>query len=174
MTTINDIGIATITDKDGVKLQVQITEEMISEALKLPTPQEAKKLPYHLTEQEKEIVFRPTLSTKTFKDLRDKKLAQPLRLYSHHFAMGRPQKYTHPNKRVAGFMAKAMAASTKHPGDFSRGILSNIQSYKKSKGRHSTLAGGLMLTRIAYQVVGMIEDLPAPLTANEASAPEEV
>ena len=167
MTSIDDNGLAAITDRNGVKLKVQITEELVSEALKLPTPGEAFKLPHQLSEPDKKATFHPTISTETFKDLVDQTLAPPLRLYAHHFAMGRPQKYTHPNKRVAGFIQRAMRSRSKQSGDFSRGILADIQGYKRSKGLQTQpcLAGGLMLTRIAYQAIGMIEELLAPLAA---------
>lgn len=49
MTAIDEDGHAEITDKDGVKVQVHITEEIMSEALKLPTPVQAQRFPYQLT-----------------------------------------------------------------------------------------------------------------------------
>lgn len=92
MTTINDEGKDTITDKEGTKLQVKITADLVSAALQMPTPQEAKKLPYQLNETERKKVFKQTFSTKTFKDLVDLTLDHPLRLYAHHFAIGRPHR----------------------------------------------------------------------------------
>lgn len=169
MLTIDEAGIASIIDKDGVKLQVQIIEETVSEALRMPTLRQAQKLPYQLTESEKKATFRPTNSKETFRDLKDQKLDLPLRLYAHHFAMGKPQRFTHPNKRVAGFFHQAMRGATRRPENFSWNILADIQSYKKSKGLQQSpyLAGGLMLTRIAYQAVGMIEELPPALTLED-------
>ena len=171
MTTLDDAGIASISGKDGMKLQVQITEELVSEALKMPTPAQAQRLPHQLNEAEKKATFRPTNSKETFKDLKDQRMDLPLRLYAHHFAMGKPQRFTHPNKRVAGFIHQAMKGATRRPGNFSCNILLDIQNYKKSKGlqQYPYLAGGLMLTRIAYQAIGMIEELPPAL--NPADMP---
>ena len=171
MTTLDDASIASISDKDGMKLQVQITEELVSEALKMPTPAQAQRLPHQLNEVEKKVTFRPTNNKETFKDLKDQRMDLPLCLYAHHFAMGKPQRFTHPNKRVAGFIHQAMKGATRRPGNFSCNILLDIQNYKKSKGlqQYPYLAGGLMLTRIAYEAIGTIDELPPAL--NPADMP---
>ena len=76
----------------------------------------------------------PQGKKETFKDLANEGIALPLRLYSQHYAIDKPQKHTHPNKWVAGFMAKAMAIYAKLKGDFSHNILSELIGYKKSNG----------------------------------------
>lgn len=111
MTSIDQDGVATLTSKDGDEVQVQISETLISEALKLPTPKQAFKIPHHLTEQERRETFMVLQGSKeTFGDLIRKELDLPLRLYSLHFIMGKPQKYTQPCKRVAGLMMKAISS----------------------------------------------------------------
>ena len=57
MTTINKEGVATLSTPEGEIVQVQISEDMISEALHLPKPSQAAKIPHHLIEQERKDTF---------------------------------------------------------------------------------------------------------------------
>lgn len=173
MTTIDKDGNAVLTGKDGEELTINITEETVCDALKLPPPNIAMKLPHHLTEQERKETFGTEPGKhETFKDLLDRKVALPLRLYSQHFSMGKPQKYTQPNKRVTTFLTKAAKHNMEQKGDFNKSILQDIISYKHSKDitTNPHLANGLMLTRIAYQALGMYEDLPPPLSQEETAS----
>lgn len=135
MASIDEDVNAKITGKEREKLQVKITEDILNEALKLLPSSQTHKLPYQLIDQERKITFStPQGKKETFKDLVNPKLILPLRLYAQHFAMGKPQKYTHPNKRVAGFMAKAMVTGLKQNGDFGKNIFIELVGYKRSKG----------------------------------------
>ena len=107
MTTIDKDGVATLSMPEGETMQV--SADLISEALHLPNPSDAYKMPYHLPEQEKKQLFLQIPNKKeTFNELICKELDLPLRLYSQHFVMGKPQKYTQPCKRVAGHMYRAL------------------------------------------------------------------
>lgn len=171
MTTIDDDGVARITSKEGEEIHIKISEEMISAALQLPHTDEAIHMPFHLSEAEKNETFmnQPGQAL-TFKDLRHPELNLSLRLYSQHFALGKPQRYTLPQKRIANFMRKAIQSNTAQPGDYSKTILADIINHKKSKGIQTQphLGAGLMLTRIAYQAIGMIDELRPPLSMEEA------
>ena len=109
MTTINSEGVATLSMPEGETVQVQISEDLISEALHLPKANLAYKMPYHLPKQDRKQIFLQKPGKKeTFNELLCKDLDLPLRLYSQHFVMGKPQKYTQPCKRVVGLMHRAI------------------------------------------------------------------
>ena len=76
--------------------------------------------------------------------------------------MGKPQKYTQPCKRVAGLMHRAITQGKTMLGDFSYHIHQDLIAHRDSKSLKEKphLANGQMLTRIAYQVLGMMEELP--------------
>lgn len=92
---------------------MKISEELISEALQLPYPHEAIHVPFHLSEADKKATFMNMQGqAMTFKDLMNPELNLSLTLHSQHFLLGKPQKYTHPQKRVANFMRKAIRYNT--------------------------------------------------------------
>ena len=153
MTTIDKDGVATLTMPEGETMQVQISADLISEALHLPKPDSAYKMPYHLPVQETKQLFLQIPNKKeTFNELICEELDLPLRLYSQHFVMGKPQKYTQPCKRVAGHMYRALTQGKELPADFSTHIRQDLIAYKESKSLKEKphLANGQMLTRIAY------------------------
>lgn len=95
MTTIDEDGVATLTSKSGEATQVQIFEDLIIEALHLPHSERAVRVPHQLTEIDKKAIFLIITNKKeTFNGLLVKEIDFPLRLYSQHFIMGKPQKYT--------------------------------------------------------------------------------
>lgn len=82
ITTISEDGVATLTNKGGEEVQVQISKALISKALKLPSSKQAIKLPYHLTEKEKKDTFLVVQGKEeTFNDLLVKEIDLPLWLY---------------------------------------------------------------------------------------------
>ena len=69
---------------------MQISEDLISEALHLPKSSNAFKIPHHLTDRERKDTFLVMQGKKeTFSELIRKELDLPLRLYSQHFVMGK-------------------------------------------------------------------------------------
>lgn len=175
MTTIDEDKLAQITNKNAEELQVNITEDIISEALNLPPSSMAIKLPQQLSEVEKKMTFLSIPGKKdTFKDLIQAEVDLPLRLYLQHFVMGKSQNYTQPNRRVVGFMAKAVVQGLKQEGYFSYNIRNELIAHKTSIGlkEKSHLANGHMLMRIANQVLGIIEALPPPLSQEEIASRE--
>ena len=57
MTTIDSDGVATLSLPEGETMQVEIIAELISEALHLPKPSTAYKMPYHLPDKDKKELF---------------------------------------------------------------------------------------------------------------------
>ena len=104
MTTINKEGVAKLINKEGQEVEVNFFDEIISEALKLPHPSKAVKLSYQLSDLERKATFlKVPGQVKTFKDLVHEDVSLLLCLYSQHFTLGKPQRYTHSNKWVAGW-----------------------------------------------------------------------
>ena len=83
MTTIDKDGVATLTMPEGETMQVQISADLISEALHLPKPDAAYKMPYHLPVQETKQLFLQIPNKKeTFNELICKELDLPPYAYT--------------------------------------------------------------------------------------------
>lgn len=75
----------------------------------------------------------------------------------------------HPNQRVASFVRKAVTTDIKQEGEVSKSILIDIINHKQYKGLSTNpdLGARFMLTRIAYQALGMVEELLPPISQEE-------
>jgi len=62
----------------------------------------------------------------TFKDLVREEIVLPLRLYTQHFFLRKPQKYTHPHKTIANFFTIAVAKGRNQADDFGSVILKDL------------------------------------------------
>ena len=100
----------------------------------------------------------------TFKDLIQGSVELPLRLYTQHFTHGKASRYTRPHRRIATMLTKAVNSRHRLSLNFAEVILSEMKAYanrlRASKEKISHMNCALMLTRIAYFAVGMIEELP--------------
>lgn len=126
LSSIDKDGNAKITDLDGEVTDVLIDEDIINQALKFKTTG-ALKLPHRLSDLERKQTFVETRgSHETFRDLFREEVVVPSMLYSQHFHIGKPPKYTLPNKRVACFMTTALQKNRHQPATYSKQILSDI------------------------------------------------
>lgn len=75
-------------------------------------------------------------------------------------------KYTRPHLRVAHNMSLAATDISQSWPNFVKHVLEQIRAHTKSNNIHieTYLHASHMLTKIAYQAFGMIDELPAPLT----------
>ena len=100
----------------------------------------------------------------TFKDLIQGSVELPLSLYTQHFTHGKASRYTRPHRRIAAMLTKAVTSCHRLSLNFAEVILLEMKAYanrlQQSKEKISHMNCALMLTRIAYFAVGMIEDLP--------------
>lgn len=88
MTTIDQNGMVQLTTEEGERAQVQITEDIVREALHLE--QGHINLNAHLNEKERQMTFMEVPGQKdAFKDLVNQKVAIPLRVHSQHFMLGK-------------------------------------------------------------------------------------
>ncbi|MCO5571360.1 hypothetical protein L7F22_025098 [Adiantum nelumboides] len=132
MSTIQYDGQAMLTDKDGSKVRVQITKEIVNKALHFSPGQHD--LLQKTKAMDNEKAFLKTSGHKfKYSDLIYGEMELPLCLISQYFRVQKSSRYTEP-------------------------ILSNLKGSTKNK---IYMSAGLMLTRTAYQTLGMIEDLLA-------------
>ncbi|MCO5556734.1 hypothetical protein L7F22_010286 [Adiantum nelumboides] len=126
---------AMLIDSDGTKVEVLITKEIINEALQfLPRP-------YDLIPKTKAID-----NEKAFLKVKGSKF-----------------KYIEPFLHMAVVMALCVAERRQVRCDYAKFILESlIEANLKNSARNKLyMSAGSMLTRVAYQALGMIEDLPA-------------
>lgn len=126
ISTIDKDGNAKITYLDGEITEVKVDKEVINEALKFKTTG-ALKLPHRLTNTKRKQNFLEPLGThETFRDLYRKEVVVLLMLYSQHFHIGRPPKYTIPNKRLASFMTMTLQNNISQPAIYSKVIFNEL------------------------------------------------
>ena len=138
---------------------MHIDEELIANALKLKTGY------FSLTDKISDLDKNTTFLTLpgmsyTYKDLVHKEMELPLHLYAHHFTLTRPVRYTKPSMRLATLFTKSLTKMLPTP-NFARYILSEMHQHAASKGVKDSpyLGAGHILTQIAYQVLGVMEQL---------------
>ncbi|MCO5560185.1 hypothetical protein L7F22_013793 [Adiantum nelumboides] len=137
MSSIQYDGKAMLTDSDGAKVEVLITKKIINEALQfLPGA-------YDLIPKTKAI---------------DNEKA-----FLKHLRIQKPPRYTEPFLHMAVVMALCVAERRQVRCDFAKFILESLieANLKNSAKNKLYMNAGPMLTRVAYQALGMIEDLPA-------------
>ncbi|MCO5583440.1 hypothetical protein L7F22_037351 [Adiantum nelumboides] len=162
MSSINYYGKAMITDKDGVKVQVLITTEIVNEALHFHSET------YDLIPKTKSIdnekAFLKVKGNKfKYSDMIYTELELPLRLISQHLRVHKPQRYTKPLLHMVVVMALCVAEKRQARCNYEKFILENLieANLKNSSKNKLYMSARPMLTRIAYQALGMIKDLPA-------------
>ena len=170
MHSIDKTSAATITDFDGQQVKISIGTKVIRDALHIV--HQGLSLPMgNLTASERRAAFvkeRPT-----FNELRHPKIRRALQLYMQHFNLSLAQRYTRPEIRIASLLTKAYEDEDLIAYDVSPHVLKAIQCVKEQKTSIDAsqaqrklppfLGGALMLTRIAYQAIGKIDQLPPPL-----------
>ncbi|MCO5577473.1 hypothetical protein L7F22_031306 [Adiantum nelumboides] len=160
MSSIQYDGKAMLTDSDGAKVEVLITKDIINEALQFIHGA------YDLIPKTKAIdnekAFLKVKGSKfKYSNLIYSKLELPLRLISH-LRVQKPPRYTEPFLHMAVVMALCVAERRQVRCDFARYILESLieANLKNSAKNKLYMNAGPMLTRVAYQALDMIEDLP--------------
>ena len=97
----------------------------------------------------------------------------PLQLFTQHFNLCKPQKFTRPNLHIAYSMSLAAKDIAQSRPKFARYILELLFNHAKSSNikLEPCLYARHMLTRIAYHPLDMTNELLAPLT-RQAPAPQ--
>ncbi|MCO5571523.1 hypothetical protein L7F22_025266 [Adiantum nelumboides] len=96
-------------------------------------------------------------------DLIYSELELPLRLISQHLRVQKPPRYTEPFLHMAVVMALCVAERRQVCCDYAKFILESLieANLKNSAKNKLYMNAGPMLTRVAYQALGMIENLLA-------------
>ncbi|MCO5553330.1 hypothetical protein L7F22_006851 [Adiantum nelumboides] len=162
MSSIQYDGKAMITDNDGKKVEVLITKDIINEALHF-IPGAYDLIPKTKSIDNEKAFLKVKGSKFKYSDLIYKEIKLPLRLISQHLRVQKPPRYTEPFLHMAVVMALCVAEKRQVRCDFAKYILESLieANLKNSAKNKLYMNAGPMLTRIAYQALGMIEDLPA-------------
>ncbi|MCO5582082.1 hypothetical protein L7F22_035973 [Adiantum nelumboides] len=162
MSSIQYDGKAMITDNDGEKVEVLITKDIINEALHF-IPRAYDLIPKTKAIDNEKAFLKVKGSKFKYSDLIYTELKLPLRLISQHLRVQKPPRYTEPFLHMAVVMALCVAEKRQVRCDFAKYILESLieANLKNSSKNKLYMNVGPMLTRIAYQALGMIEDLPA-------------
>ncbi|MCO5609354.1 hypothetical protein L7F22_063580 [Adiantum nelumboides] len=101
-----------------------------------------------------------------YNDMIYNELEFPLRLISQHFRVQNPPRHIEPLLHIAVVMALAVVENRIIRCDHGKFILENlVEANPKGSAKNKLyMSARPMLTRIAYQDLGMIEDLPAANT----------
>lgn len=100
LTSLDIQGKARIEDATGELIEVQINEDLIAEALKLTKGTQL--IPKRGSTQEVKATFQMRPGQEhTFKDLIEKEVELPLRLFTQQFKHGKAVRYTQPHRMVA-------------------------------------------------------------------------
>ncbi|MCO5558512.1 hypothetical protein L7F22_012097 [Adiantum nelumboides] len=162
MSSIQHDGKAMITDNDGEKVEVLITKDIINEVLHF-IPGAYDLIPKTKSIDNEKAFLKVKDSKFKYSDLIYTELELPLRLISQHLRVQKPPRYTEPFLHMAVVMALCVAEKRQVRCDFAKYILESLieANLKNSAKIKLYMNAGPMLTKIAYQALGMIEDLPA-------------
>ncbi|MCO5612812.1 hypothetical protein L7F22_067083 [Adiantum nelumboides] len=147
---------------NGAKVEVLITKDIISEALQF-IPGAYDLIPKTKAIDNEKAFLKVKGSKFKYLDLIYSELELPLRLISQHLRVQKPPRYTEPFLHMAVVMALCVAEKRQVRCDFAKYILESLieANLKNSAKNKLYMNAGPMLTRIAYQALDMIEDLPA-------------
>ncbi|MCO5548009.1 hypothetical protein L7F22_001465 [Adiantum nelumboides] len=162
MSSIQYDGKAMLTDSDGAKVEVLITKEIINKALQF-LPGAYDLIPKTKAIDNKKAFLKVKGSKFKYSNLIYSELELPLRLISQHFRVQKPPRYTEPFLHMAVVMALCVAKRRQVHCDYAKFILESLieANLKNSAKNKLYMNAGPMLTRVAYQALGMIKDLPA-------------
>ena len=148
-----------------------VNEAIIRDALKFKEGHED--LFHRFIEKDRGLVFLQIKGKEgTFDDMgvEEEKLA--LRLFTQHFNLRNPQKFTRPHRGIAHCMSLAAKDIPQARPNFANYVLKNLQAHANSSNvkQEPCLYASHMLTRIAYQALGMQEELPKAITQSQPKA----
>ena len=114
LSSMDLLGKARIENAEGEMIEVQINEDLVFEALKLPKGNQL--LPKRGSTQEVKAIFQLRHGQEhTFKDLIEKEVELPLRLFTQQFKHGRAVRYTQPHRTVARAFSLAAKKTANQP-----------------------------------------------------------
>ncbi|MCO5583897.1 hypothetical protein L7F22_037814 [Adiantum nelumboides] len=162
MSSIQYDGKAMLMDSDGFKVEVLITKDLVNEALQLQ-PGTYDLIPKTKAINNEKAFLKVKGSKFKYSNLIYNELELLLWLISQHFRVQKPPRYIEPLLHMAVVMALCVAEKRQVRCDYAKFILENLieANLKNSAKNKLYMSAGPMLTRIAYQALGMNEDLLA-------------
>ncbi|MCO5594951.1 hypothetical protein L7F22_048988 [Adiantum nelumboides] len=163
MSSIQYDGQAMLTNRAGIKNKVSITKYIINEVLHFYPGYQNLLQKTKSMDNEKAFIKAKGNKYK-YSDMLYNELELPLRLISQHIRVQKPPRYTEPILHIpVVVMALAMAKNKTIKCDYGSFILENLieLNLKGSAKNKLYISARPMLTKIAYHVLGIIEDLPA-------------
>ena len=158
MTTIDEIGMVTLTREDGQPQTLAINEYIVQDALHFKEGYEDMNT--RLTDIEQNKVFLNIKGKQgTFDDMAIEEAKLPLQLFTQYFNLWKPQKFTRPNLHIAYSMSLATKDIPQAWPKVAKYILELLYGHAKSSNikAEPCLYAGQMLTRIAYHLLGIID-----------------
>ena len=149
ITSIKEDGQAEITNLSGEKRQVQITVQLVADALNLTAKDDL------VTKRREEVkVYRERKTNYTYEDLQDPQVEILCRLYNQflHVCTKRPQKYITPPSAIATTFTWAVQMSRPQEVNYAQYIHSQIVKMGDKGPKY--IGAGEMLTKIAYEAIG--------------------
>ncbi|MCO5587459.1 hypothetical protein L7F22_041408 [Adiantum nelumboides] len=142
-------------------VRVQITKDIIYEALHFYPRQHDLLTKTKSMDNEKAFIKAKGNKYK-YNDMIYKELELPLRPISQHIRVQNPPRYTEAIPHIAIVMALVVAENRTIRCDYGRFILESLveANLKGATKNKLYMRARPMLTKIAYQALGMIEDLP--------------
>ncbi|MCO5563178.1 hypothetical protein L7F22_016815 [Adiantum nelumboides] len=155
MSSIQYDGKAMITDKDGVKVQLLITTDIVNEALHF-YPETYDLIAKTKSIDNEKAFLKAKGSKYKYADMIYSELELPLRLISQHFWVQKPPRYTVLLLHMAVVMALCVAKKRQIRCNYGKFILEIlIEANLKNSSRNKLYMSAVpMLTRIAYQDLG--------------------
>ena len=175
MTTIDPIGTANITDLEGNEKVVIVNETTVKEALHFKEGHQDLK--HRLTKDDHDRYFLNLKGKKgTFDEMSIEEAKPPLKLFTQHFNLKKPQKYTHPHTRIAYSMSLAAKDISQVRPNFAKHVLDQLFEHAGTVNLKNEpyLYANHVLTRIAYQALGESDKLPEPITHSAPRIPRSL
>ena len=113
------------------------------------------------TRMEKKLRSKENVNECTYSTMREEAAKVATQVHQQYFHFYKPQKYTHPDIHMACAFLMESKQQNDFKGDWGSKILKELRKAASSKLciKNRYIGCGPVLTRIAYEAVGMTEDI---------------
>ena len=168
MSSITEANECTITNLEGRRVTITLTRRLVREALNLPSGEGVDF--FKLSHDNDNNDVCSTSNKPTWEQLRRQRIFLSLQLHMQHFHMTYPHRWTTPEKTLSTEYSLRDVRGEGVKYDYAQYLLFEIHRGKKSlevsrqskaKRKMPLYFGGvLVLTRIVYHAMGVMDDLP--------------
>lgn len=160
LSTLQEDGTCTLTDKDGEKVQVNITSDLIVRAFKLNEGgYDTSSL--KLTLKDRAATFTSDKYDSVYTELRIPEVKLALQIHQQYFHVLKPNRYTQPDIHMAFVFSAAYKKNKTIRGNWGDKILKDLKraALTKSYSNKHYMGNGTVLTLVAYEALGMRDQL---------------